>query len=86
MRLAITATARSERRIAIRGPGVGVDASSASAESRPRAVAIDRQQLPSAGHATQLDAAAVLEARAPAALRATALATVVQGLDEVPFG
>ena len=29
-----------------------------------RAVAIDRQELPGAGHATQLDAAAVLEARA----------------------
>ena len=32
MRLAITSTARSERRIAVRGPGVGVDASSASAD------------------------------------------------------
>ena len=31
--------------------------------SRPRAVAIDRQELPAAGHPTQLDAAAVLEAR-----------------------
>jgi hypothetical protein len=34
--------------------------------SRARAVAIDRQELPGAGHATQLDAAAVLEARARA--------------------
>jgi hypothetical protein len=32
VRLAITATARSDRRIAVRGPGVGVDASSASAD------------------------------------------------------
>ena len=32
MRLAISATARSERRIAVRGPGVGVDTSSASAD------------------------------------------------------
>ena len=32
VRLAITSTARSERRIAVRGPGVGVDASSASAD------------------------------------------------------
>src|SRR6201999_4604931 len=32
VRLAITATARSERRIAVRGPGVGVDASCASAD------------------------------------------------------
>jgi hypothetical protein len=45
VRLAITSTARSERRIA---------------------VAIDRQQLPGAGHATQLDAATILEARARA--------------------
>jgi hypothetical protein len=29
-------------------------------------VAIDRQELPGAGHATQLDAAAILEARARA--------------------
>ena len=34
--------------------------------SRPRAVAIDRQELPGAGHAAQLDAAAVLEAGARA--------------------
>ncbi len=33
VRFAITATARSDRRIAVRGPGVGVDASFASAES-----------------------------------------------------
>ena len=66
VRLAITSTARSERRIAVRGPGVGVDASSRLGRSRPRAVAIDRQELPGAGHATQLDAAAVLEARARA--------------------
>jgi hypothetical protein len=65
VRLAITAAARSERRIAARGPGVGVDASSASADPA-RAVAIDRQQLPNAGHATQLDAAAVFEASARA--------------------
>jgi hypothetical protein len=32
VRLAITSTARSERRIAVRGPGVGIDASSASAD------------------------------------------------------
>jgi len=32
VRLAITATARSERRIAVRGPGVGIDASSASGD------------------------------------------------------
>ena len=32
VRFATTATARSDRRIALRGPGVGVDASSASAE------------------------------------------------------
>src|SRR3954447_9781150 len=32
VRLAISATARSERRIAVRGPGVGVDASSASGD------------------------------------------------------
>ena len=32
VRLAITATARSERRIAVRGPGVGVEASSASTD------------------------------------------------------
>ena len=32
MRLAITSTARSDRRIVIRAPGVGVDASSASAD------------------------------------------------------
>src|SRR5580693_2312647 len=32
VRLAIAATARSERRIAVRGPGVGVDTSSASAD------------------------------------------------------
>ena len=32
VRLAITSTARSVRRIAVRGPGVGVDASSASAD------------------------------------------------------
>ena len=32
VRLAIAATARSERRIAVRGPGVGVDISSASAD------------------------------------------------------
>src|SRR5580693_6133307 len=32
VRLAITATARSERRIAVRGPGVGVDASCASGD------------------------------------------------------
>ena len=50
----------------MRGPGVGVDASSRLGRSRPRAVAIDRQQLPGAGHATQLDAAAVLEAGARA--------------------
>ncbi len=31
-RLAITSTARSERRITVRGPGVGIDASSASAD------------------------------------------------------
>src|SRR5262249_55063191 len=34
--------------------------------SRPRAVAIDRQELPGARHATQLDAAAVLETGARA--------------------
>jgi hypothetical protein len=32
VRLAIAATARSERRIAVRGPGVGVDTSSASVD------------------------------------------------------
>jgi hypothetical protein len=32
VRLAITSTARSERRIAVRRPGVGIDASSASAD------------------------------------------------------
>ena len=32
VRLAITSTARSERRIAVRGPGVGIDTSSASAD------------------------------------------------------
>jgi hypothetical protein len=32
VRLAIAATARSERRIAVRGPGVGVDTSAASAD------------------------------------------------------
>lgn len=42
---------------------MGIDASSASADP-PRAVAIHREELPGAGHATQLDAAAVLEANA----------------------
>jgi hypothetical protein len=32
VRLAITATARSERRITVRGPGVGIEDSSASAD------------------------------------------------------
>ena len=63
MRLAIAATARSAGRITVRGPGVGVARKFRLGRSRPRAVAIDRQQLPDAGHATQLDAAAVLEAR-----------------------
>jgi hypothetical protein len=49
----------------MRAPGVGVDTNSASADPA-RAVAIDRQKLPAAGHATQLDAAAVLEAGARA--------------------
>ena len=63
---AITATARSERRIEVRGPGVGVDASSASADPGRGTVAIDRQELPGARNAAQLDAAAVLEAGARA--------------------
>ena len=66
VRLAIISTARSERRIAVRGPGVGADASSASADPAGRAVAVDRQELPGVGHAAQLDAAAVLEAGARA--------------------
>ena len=33
VRLAVTSTARSDRRIAVRGPGVGVDASLASADA-----------------------------------------------------
>jgi hypothetical protein len=54
VRLAITATARSERRTAVCGLGVVWGG------------AIDRQELPGAGHATQLNTAAVLEARARA--------------------
>jgi hypothetical protein len=54
VRLAITAAARSERRIAVRGPGVGVDANCLGRSGR-RAVAVDRQELPGAGHAAQLD-------------------------------
>ncbi len=34
--------------------------------SRPRAVAVDREELPGAGHTTQLDGPAILEARARA--------------------
>jgi hypothetical protein len=66
VRLAITATARSDLRIAVRGPGVGVDASSASADPAGGPRRFDRQQLPGAGHAAQPDTATVLEPRPPA--------------------
>jgi hypothetical protein len=59
-------TARSERRIAVRRPGVGIDASSASADPARAPWRSTAKELPGAGHAAQLDAAAVLEARARA--------------------
>ena len=53
-----------------RAPGSSRRNASASlvarSDSAERTVAIDRQELPGAGHATQLDAAAVLEPRARA--------------------
>jgi hypothetical protein len=65
VRLAITATARSDGRIAVRGRGWAL--TPVAPRPIPRAgVAIDRQYLPGAGLASQLDAAAVLEARAGA--------------------
>ena len=66
VRFAITSTARSVRRIAVRGPGVGVDARIASAESAPIPWRWTARSCPSARHPTQFDASAVLEARARA--------------------
>ncbi len=66
VRFAITSTARSVRRIAARGPGVGVDARIASAESAPIPWRWTARSCPSARHPTQFDASAVLEARARA--------------------
>ena len=65
VRLAIASTARSERRIAVRRAGVGIDTSSASADPA-RGPWRSTAELPGAGHTTQLDAAAVLEAGARA--------------------
>ena len=62
----MTSTARSERRIAVRGPGVGIDASAASAvpARAPRRSTASSCQVP--GTPPQLDAAAVVKARARA--------------------
>jgi hypothetical protein len=57
--------ARSDRRIAVRRLGVGVDASSASADPK-RAPSRSTASSCQGRHATQLDAATVLEARARA--------------------
>jgi hypothetical protein len=57
---------------------------------RPRAVAIDRQELPGAGHPAQLDAGAVLEAGARADDQVTHGARdedfTGAGLDDLPDG
>jgi hypothetical protein len=66
VRRAINSTARSERRIAVRGPGVGVDTSCASADPAGGPWRSTARELPGARHAAQLNIAAVLKAGARA--------------------